>query len=172
MTNRSGKSGKSVRLIYLDFKITVDGDCSYEMKRCCLLGRKAVTNLNCIIKQRHHFADKGPSSQSCGFSSGHVQMWMLDHKESWVLKNWCFWIMVLEKTLESPLDSKEIKSVYPKGNQSWYSLEELILKLMLQYFGYLIGRANSLEKSPMLGKTESNRSSGRQRMRWLNGITN
>ena len=172
MANKWENNANSDRLIYLDFKITVDGDCSYEMKRCYLLGRKAVTNLNCIIKQRHNFADKVPSSQSCGFSSGHVRMWMLDHKESWVLKNWCFWIMVLEKTLESPLDSKEIKSVYPKGNQSWYSLEELILKLMLQYFGYLIGRANSLEKSPMLGKTESNRRSGRQRMRWLNGITN
>ena len=70
-----------------------------------------------IKKQRHHFANKGPSSQSYGFSSSHVWMWKLDHKEGWVLKNWCFWTVVLEKTLESPLDSKEIKPVNPKGNQ-------------------------------------------------------
>ena len=72
-----------------------------------------------IKKQRHYFANKGPSSQSYGFSSSHVWMWELDHKESWALKNWCFWTVVLEKTLESPLDSKEIKPVHPKGNQSW-----------------------------------------------------
>ena len=72
----------------------------------------------CIKNQKHHFADKGPSSQSCDFSSSHVCVWKLDHKEGWVLKNWCFWTVVLEKTLESPLDSK-IKPVIPKGNQSW-----------------------------------------------------
>ena len=72
-----------------------------------------------IKKQRHYFVNKRPSSQSYGFSSSHVWMWELDYKESWVLKNWCFWLVVLEKTLESPLDSKEIKAVNPKGNQSW-----------------------------------------------------
>ena len=81
-----------------------------------LLGRKAMRQH--IKKQRHYFA-KGPSSQSYGFSSGHVWMWELDHKESWVPKNWCFWAVVLEKTLESPLDCKEIQPVHPKGNQSW-----------------------------------------------------
>ena len=70
-------------------------------------------------KQRHYFANKGPSSQSYGFSSSHVWMWELDHKEGWALKNWCFWIVMLEKTLESPLDCKEIQPVHPKGNQSW-----------------------------------------------------
>ena len=69
--------------------------------------------------QRHYFANKGPSSQGCGFSSSHVWMWELDYKESWALKNWCFWTVVLEKTLESPLDCKEIQPVHPKGNQSW-----------------------------------------------------
>ena len=73
----------------------------------------------CIKKQRHHFTDKGPGSQSYGFSSSHVQMWELNHKEGWVLKNWCFWTVVLEKTRESPLDSKEIKPVNPKGIQPW-----------------------------------------------------
>ena len=72
-----------------------------------------------IKKQRHYFANKGPSSQGCGFSSGHIWMWELDYKESWAPKNWCFWTVVLEKTLESPLDCKEIQSVHPKGNQSW-----------------------------------------------------
>ena len=72
-----------------------------------------------IKKQRHYFANKGPSSQGCGFSCGHVWMWELDYKESWALKNWCFWTVVLEKTLESPLDCKEIQPVHPKGNHSW-----------------------------------------------------
>ena len=72
-----------------------------------------------IKKQRHYFANKGPSSQGYGFSSGHVWMWDLDHKERWVLKNWCFWTVVLEKTLESPLDCTEIQPVHPKGDQSW-----------------------------------------------------
>ena len=102
-----------------------------------------------IKKQRHYFADKSPSSQSYGFSSSHVWMWKLDHKESWALKNLCFWTVVLEKTLESPLDYKEIKPVYPKGNQSIlkesspeYSLEGLMLKLKLQYFGHLMQRTD------------------------------
>ena len=73
----------------------------------------------CIKKQRHHFAAKGPSSQRCGFSSSHVWMWELDHKEGWELKNWCFWTVVLEKTLESPLNCKEIKPAKPKGNKIW-----------------------------------------------------
>ena len=72
-----------------------------------------------VKKQRHYFANRGPSSQIYGFSSSHVWIWELDHKESWTLKNWCFWTVVLEKTLESPLDSKEVKPVHPKGNQSW-----------------------------------------------------
>ena len=87
-----------------------------------------------VKKQRHYFADKGLPSQSYGFSSSHVWMWELDHKESWVLKNWCFWTVVLEKTLESPLDCKEIKPVNPKGNQSWI----------------LIGRTESEAQAPIL----------------------
>ena len=72
-----------------------------------------------IKKQRHYFANKGPSSQSYGFSSCHSEMWELDHKENWALKNWCFWTVVLEKTFESSVDSREIRSVNPKGNRSW-----------------------------------------------------
>ena len=100
-------------------KITADGDCSHEIKRRLLLGRKAMTNLRQHIKkQRHYFTDKGTSSQSYGFSCSHVWMWQVDYKESWMLNNWCFWT-VLEKTLESPLVCKEIQPVNPKGNQSW-----------------------------------------------------
>ena len=93
----------------------------------------------CIKKQRHHFASKGLYSQSYGFSSSHVQIWELDrYKESWALKNWYFWTVVLEKTLESPLDSKEIKPVNPQRLNPEYSLEKLLLKLKLQYFSHLM----------------------------------
>ena len=100
-------------------KITADGDCSHKIKRRLLLGRKVMTNLDSIFKSRHYFANKGPSSQGYGFSNSHVWLWELDYKQSWVPKNWCFWTVVLEKTLESPLDCKEIQPVYSKGDQSW-----------------------------------------------------
>ena len=90
-----------------------------KLKRHLLLGKKAMTNLDSILKSRHDVTNKGVSSQSYGFSSSHVWMWEFDYKESWMPKNWCFWTMELEKTLESPLDSKEIQPVHPKGNQSW-----------------------------------------------------
>ena len=89
------------------------------MKRCLFFGRKAMTNLDSILQSRDITLNKGPSSQSCGFSSSHVWMWELEYKESWALKNGCFWTVVLEKTIESPLDSKEIQPVHPKENQSW-----------------------------------------------------
>ena len=98
-------------------------------------------------------------------------MWELDHKESWALKNWYFWTVVLEKTLESPLDCKEIKPVKPKGNQSWIFTGRMMLKLNLQYFGHLMWRTDSLEKILMLGKIEGRRRRGWQKMRWLDGIT-
>ena len=102
--------------IFLGSKITADGDCSHEIKRQLLLGRKVGQH---IKKQRHYFTNKSPSSQGYGFSSGHVWMWELDCEESWVPKNWCFWTVVLEKTLKSSVNSKELKPVNPKGNQSW-----------------------------------------------------
>ena len=97
---------------FLGSKITTDGDCSHEIKR--LLERKAVTNLDSTLKSR----DKGACSQSYGFSSGHVGMWKLGHKEGCASKNWCFQTVVLEKTLENLLDCKEIQPVNRKGNQS------------------------------------------------------
>ena len=103
--------------IFLDSKTTADGDCSHEIKRCLLLGKKRYDlPRQYIKKQSHYFANKSQHSQS--FSSNQVWIWKLNHKESWVLKNGCFWTVVLEKTLENPLDCK-IKPVNPKGSQSW-----------------------------------------------------
>ena len=98
-------------------------------------------------------------------------MWELGCEERWVPKNWCFWTVVLEKTLESPLDCRETQSVHPKGDQSWCSLEGLMLKLKLQYFGHLVWRVDSLEKTLILGEIGARRRREWQRMRWLNGIT-
>ena len=100
-------------------KITADGDCSHEIKRCCSWKKSYNQPRQHIEKQRHYFANKGPSSQSYGFSSNHVWMWELGYKESWATKNWCFLTVVLRKILESSLDCKEIQPVHPKGNQSW-----------------------------------------------------
>ena len=94
-----------------------------------------------------------------------------DHKEGWEMKNWCFWTVVLEKTLESPLDCTEIKPMNPKGNQSWIFIGRTDAEGKLQYFGYLIWRADSLDKTLMLGNIEGQKRRGQQRMRWLNGIT-
>ena len=108
-----GKQWKQCQTLFLGgSKITADGDCSHEIKRCLLVGRTVMTNL--ARQQRYYFANKGTSSQGYGFSSGHVWMCELDYKESWALKNWCFWTVVLEKTLESTLDCKEIQPVYPR----------------------------------------------------------
>ena len=119
-----------------------------------------------IKKQRHYFAKKGPSSEGYGFSSSHAWMWELDYKESWAWKHWCFWTVVLEKTLESPFACKEIQSVHPIGDQSWV----------------FVGRTDVEAETPvrciwkdpdalMLGKIEGRRKRGRQRMRWFDGIT-
>ena len=97
-------------------------------------------------------------------------MWELDCEESWAPKNWCFWTVVLEKTLASPLDCKEIQPFHPKGDHPGCSLEGMMLRLKLQYFGHLIGRTDSSEKTLMLGKIEGRRRRGWQRMRWLDGI--
>ena len=125
-----------------------------------------------IIKQRHYFTGRSPSRQSSGFSSSHAWMWELDYKESWTPKSWCFWTVVLEKTLESPLDFKEIQAVYPKGDQSWIftgrtdaEAESPILWPPDMVKNWLIG------KYLVLGKIEGRRRSGQQRMRWLDGIS-
>ena len=106
--------------IFLGSKITTDGDCSHKINRCFTPCKKSYDKpRQCIKKQKHHSANKGLYSQSYDFSSSHVWRWELDNKEGWVPKNWWFWIVVLEKTFENPLDSKDIKPVNPKGNQPW-----------------------------------------------------
>ena len=120
-------------------KITADGDCRHEIKRHLLLGRKVMTNLDSILKSRDiTLPTKIHLVKAMIFSSSHVQMWVLDYKESGAPKNWYFWMVVLEKTLESPLDCKEIHPVSPKETSPEYSLEGLMLKLKLQYFGHLM----------------------------------
>ena len=119
MANRRGENGNSEGLYFLGLQNHCGQWCSHEIKRYLFLGRITMTNQYIILKTRHYFADKGLHSQSYGFSSSHVQMWRLNHKEGWAPKNWCFWIVVLEQALESPLDSKEIKPVNHKGNQPW-----------------------------------------------------
>ena len=123
-----------------------------------------------IKKQRHYFTNKGQSSQSSGFSSSHVWVWELDYKESWVPKKWCFWTMVLEKTLESSLDWRSNQSIL-KETSPECSFEGLMLNLKLQYFGHLMKKTHSFEKTLMVGKIEHGRRRGWQRMRWLDGIT-
>ena len=122
-------------------------------------------------KQRHYFTNKGPSSQSYGFSSSHVWMWELDYKESWVPRTdafelWCWRILLRVPWTARRSNQSILKEISPE-----YSLERLMLKLKLQYFGHLIRRTDSFEKTLMLGKIEGGRRRGRQRMRWLEGIT-
>ena len=117
MAHRWGNSGNSVRLFLGAPKSLQMMTAAMKLKDACSL--EAKLRQNQTKKQRHHFADKGLSSQVYGFPSGHVWMWELDHKESWAPKKWCFWTVVLEKTLDSPLDCKELKPVSPKGNQLW-----------------------------------------------------
>ena len=104
-----------------------------KLKDACSLEEK-LWQTKCIKKHRHHFADKSLYSQSYGFSSSHLWMWVLDYKKSWAMKNWCFWTVMLEKTLESPLACKEIQPIHPKGNQSWI----------------FIGRTNAETETPIL----------------------
>ena len=124
-----------------------------------------------IIKQGHYFVNKGPSSQRYGFSSSHVWMWELDYKESWAPKNWCFWTVVLERLLRLPWTARRSNQSILKEISPEYSLEGLMLKLKLQYFGHLMRRADSFEKTLMLGKVEGQWIRGWQRMRWLDSIT-
>ena len=167
------KQRKLWQTIFLSSSITADGDCSYEIKRRLLLARKAMTNLDSILKNRDITLPTKPHlvSQSYGFSSSHVWMWELDYKESWMAKNWCFWTVVLEKTLESPWIARRSNQSILKEISSEYSLEGLMQKLKLQYCGHLMG-TDSFEKTLMLGRIEGGRRRGQQRMRWLDGITN
>ena len=167
MANRWGNSETVAEFIFGGSKITTDGDCSHEIKRLTPWKESYDQPRQHIKKQRRYFANKVMSSQGYGFSSSQVWMWELDYKESWVLKNWCVWSVVLGKILENPLDSKEIQPVHPKAGQSWLFIRTTMLKLKLQYFGHLRWRTDSFEKILMLGKIEGRRTRGQERMRWL-----
>ena len=159
MASRWENSGISSRLHFAGAggggsKITADGDCSHEIKRRLLLGRKVITNLDSILKSRDiTLPTKVHLVKATGFSSSHVWMWELDYKESWVKKNWCFWTVVLEKTLESLRQGRSNQSILKEISPE-YSLEGLMLKLKLQYFGHLMQRTDCLEKTLTLGKIE------------------
>ena len=160
-----------IDFIFLDSKITADGDCSHEIKRCLLLERKAMTNLDSILKSReHHFDSKGPSSENYGFSNSHVRMWELDHKEGWTQKNWCFGIVVLEKTPESPLDSKEITPVNPEGNPSWIFIERTVAKAPILWSRDV--RSQLIGKDLDAGWDWRQKIRGWQRTRRLDSINN
>ena len=137
-----------------------------------LLRRKAMTNPESILKSRDvTLPTKVRLVKAMVFSSSHIWIWELDYKESWVQKNWCFWTVVLEKTLESPLDCKEIQPVHPKGDQSWILIGRTDAEAETPILWPLMWRTDSLEKTLMLGRIEGGRRRGRQRMRWLDGIT-
>ena len=156
--------GAKADFIFLGSKITADGDCSPEIKRCLLLGTKVVTNLINLLKSRD-VTDASVSSQRYGFSSSHVWMSELDHKESWALKNYfelSYWRRLLRVLWTARKSNQSIlKEISPE-----YSLKALMLKLKLQYFGHLMQRTDSLEKTLMLGKIEGGKRSTQQRMRW------
>ena len=143
-------------------KITVDGDCSYEIETLTPWKESYDQPRQHVKKQRHYFVNKGPSSQGYGFSSGHVWMWELDCEESWAPKNWCFCTVVLEKALWTARRSNQsiLKEISPG-----ISLEGMMLKLKLQYFGHLVQRVDSLEKDFDAGRECGTRRKGRQRMR-------
>ena len=158
MANRWGNSRNSGRLYFGGSKFTGYRDCSHEIKRRLLLGRKVMTSLDSIFKSRDiTLPIKVCLVKAMFFSSSHVWMWELDHKESWLLKNWCFCIVVLEKTLESPWTAR-------RSSQS--ILKARMPKLKPQYFNHLMQGTDSLGKPLMLEKIEGGRKRGRQRMKW------
>ena len=169
-----GETMETVKyFIFLGCKITADGDCSHEIKRCLLLGRKAMVNLGSILKSRDiTLPTKIHLVQAMIFFSNLVWMWKLDYKESWAPKNWYFWTVVLEKTLESSWTARRSNQSILKEISPEYSLEGLILKLKLQYFGHMMQRTDSIWRDPNAGKDWSWKEKGIQRMRWLDSITN
>ena len=152
-------------------KITADGDCSQEIKRQLLLGRKVMTSLDSIFKNRDiTLPTKVRLVKGYGFSSGHVWMWELDGEESWAPKNWCFWTVVLEKTLESPLECKNIQPVHPKGDQSWVFFGRTDVEAETQILWPPHGKSWLIGRDPNGGKDWGQKEKG-TRMRWLDGIT-
>ena len=167
-----GKTVETVAdFIFRGSKITEVDDCSHEIKRRLLLGRKVMTNLDSILKSRD-ITNKGLSSQGYGFSSGRLWMWELNYKESWEQQRInAFELRCWRRLLRVPWTSRRSNQSILKEISPGCSLEGLMLKLKLQYFGHLMWRVDSFEKILMSGKTEGRRRRGWQRMRWLDGIT-
>ena len=160
-------------LFFLVSKIIADVDCSHEMKRCLLLRSKVMTNLDSILKSKDiTFPRKIHLVKGMVFPvvMYGCESWTV--KESWAPQNWCFWTVVLEKTFDSPLDCKEIQPVHPKGNQSWIFTGRTDVEAETPINDHLMRRADSFEKTLMLGKIQGRRRRGWQRMRWLDGTTN
>ena len=155
------KSGSSDRFYFLGFQSHCSGDCSPEIKRHLLLGGKAMTNQDNVLESRDiTFLTKVCYSQSYCFSSSHVWVWKLVHKEGWAPKRWCFRIVVLEKTLESSLDCKEIKPVNPKGNQPWIFIGRTVLEVEAVILWPPGGKSWLIEKDPNAGKDRRQREKG------------
>ena len=158
--------------ISLGSKITAAGNWSHEIKRRLLLGRKAMTNLDSILKSRDITLPlKVYIVQAMFLSCSHVWIWELDHKEGWVPKNWCFWAVVLEKTLESPLDCKEIKPIDPKGNQPWIFIGRTDAEIEASILWPPDVKSWLIRIDPDAGKIEGRRRREQQRTGWLDGIT-
>ena len=165
------KNGNSDRLYFLGLKKSLrDGDCSHEVKRCLLLGRKVMTNLISILKHSHHFANKGLYGQSYGFSSSHVWMWKLNHKEGWCQRTDAFKLRCWRRFLGVPWTARKSNQSILKEINTEYSVEGKRQKLKCQYFGHVMQRTDSLEKILMLGKIEGRKRKGHQSMRWLDAI--
>ena len=167
-----GETMKTVTdFIYLGSKIIADGDCHLEIKRCLLLGRKAMTNWDSILKGRDiTLPTKVHLVKPMVFSSSHVWMWELVYKESWAPTNWCFWTVVLEKTLEGLLDCKEIKPVNPKWNQFWIFIERTNDEAETPIIWPPDAKNWLLGKHPDAGK-DWRQEKVWQRMTWLDDIT-
>ena len=157
--------------VFLGSKIPADGSYSHEIKRHLLLGRKAMTNLESILKSRDITLPTKVRLVKAMVFPWVMDGCELDYKESWALKNWCFWTVVLQKTLESPLDCKVIQPVNSEGNQSWIFIGGLMLLLKLQYLGHLMQRTDSFEKTLVLGKIEGGRRRGQRWDDWMASLT-
>ena len=167
-----GETVETVRDIFLGSKVTADGDCSHEIKRCLLLGRKVMTNLDSILKSRDiTLSTRVHLVKAMVFPvvMYGCESWTIKKTEHWrpdALELWCWRRLLRVPSIARRSSQSILKEISPE-----YSLERLMLKLKLQYFGHLMRRTDSLEKTLMLGKIEGGRRRGRQRMRWLNGIT-
>ena len=173
MANRRVNYGNIVRLYFLgDSKITADGDFTHEIKICLFLGRKAMTILDSILKSRDITLPTKVHLVTAMIFPVVIWIWQLDHKESWVPKNWYFWTVVLEKTLESLLACKEIKSVHSKRNQPWILIGKTDFEAEIPVLWPQDAKSSLVRKDPDMGKIEGKKRRGWQRMRWLDGITN